>query len=144
MEKIVVTIIGSKNFNNYNFFEEKLYQILGEYFEKEYKIIIREQEINNVDTFAIRFAKENNCILQRYKIKWDEYGKSAGYINLKRLLFGDLNEDNQLESCDIICCFYSEYDKNSDRIMQDTLIESAKGVLLIEPPYGLNIQTFIE
>ena len=29
MDTIVITILGSDNFNNYSFFEEKLYEILG-------------------------------------------------------------------------------------------------------------------
>ena len=34
-EKIVLTILGSDNFDNYSFFEEKLYEILGPYLEKK-------------------------------------------------------------------------------------------------------------
>ena len=37
-------------------------------FEEDYKIVIREQEANATDGFAVKFSKENGCELERYKI----------------------------------------------------------------------------
>lgn len=113
MKKIVkVLIVGSKNFEDYDYFEEKLYKVLAKYFEENYQIFIREQEINTTDVFAVRFAKENNCKLERCKIKWDKYGKSAWYEQVKILGFGI--EDN-IGSCDEIIFFQKKKDKKADR-----------------------------
>lgn len=127
-KKIKILIIGSKNFDDYNYFEEKLYKVLEKYFEEDYKITIREQEVNTVDTFAIRFAKENNCNLERYKIKWDEFGKSAAYKNIKRLIFGE----NAQSASDLLVCFYKKIDKKVDRDMTERVIEEFKSVINLE------------
>ena len=76
---INVIVIGTNDFDDYAFFEGKLYEKLEKYFEEDYKIVIREQEANATDGFAVRFSKENGCELERYKIQWDELGKRAGF-----------------------------------------------------------------
>ena len=63
-KRINIVVIGTNNFDDYTFFEEKLYEKLGEYFEENYKIIIREQESNATDGFAVKFSKENGCELE--------------------------------------------------------------------------------
>ena len=90
MQKTInVIIIGTNDFDDYDFFEEKLYEKLSKYFEEDYKIIIREQEANITDKFAVKFSKENGCELERYKIQWEELGKKAGFENFKKLLWGE-------------------------------------------------------
>lgn len=54
---INVVVIGTNDFDDYAFFEEKLYKKLERYFEEDYKIIIREQEVNATDGFAVKFSK---------------------------------------------------------------------------------------
>lgn len=53
------------------FLKRGFYEKLEKYFEEDYKIVIREQEANATDGFAIKFSKENGCELERYKIQWD-------------------------------------------------------------------------
>lgn len=127
-KKIRIVIIGSKNFDDYNYFEEKLYKVLEKYFEENYQIIIREQEINTIDTFAIRFAKENNCDLERYKINWDKYGKSAAYENIKLLVFGK----DVKSASDLLICFYKKIDKKADRDMTERIIDEFKSIIDLE------------
>ena len=55
-KEIVVVIVGTNDFDDYEFFEEKLYEKLEFYFENNYNIIIREQETNRTDKFAIKFS----------------------------------------------------------------------------------------
>ena len=92
---INVIVIGTNDFDDYAFFEGKLYEKLEKYFEEDYKIVIREQEANATDGFAVKFSKENGCELERYKIPW-ELGKRAGFevsktasiwINLSKVEF---------------------------------------------------------
>ena len=73
---INVVVTGTNDFDDYAF-EWKFYEKLEKYFEEDYKIIIREQEANATDGFAVRFSKENGCELERYKIQWDELGKKS-------------------------------------------------------------------
>lgn len=132
-KRIVVTIIGSNNYidyNEYNYFEEKLYQVLEKYFEEEYEIVIKEQEINNIDTFSIRFAKENNCKLERCKIQWDNFGKRAAYENIKILIWGN----KASLGTDILVCFYKKKDKKNDRVMCEKIIDEFKSVINITAP----------
>ena len=77
MKELIVIINGSRQFNNYFLLEEKCYEILEPYLNKNYKIIIREGEASGADTLAVRFALENNFELQRYKADW-KLGKGAG------------------------------------------------------------------
>ena len=127
-KNIRVLIIGSKNFDDYEYFEEKIYKVLERYFEEDYQITIREQEINTVDTFAVRFAKENNCNLERYKINWDKYGKSAAYENIKLLVFGESVQSTS----DLLICFYKKIDKKADRDMTERIIDEFKSIIDLE------------
>lgn len=75
--ELIVIINGSRQFEDYALLEEKCYEILGPYFEKGTKIIIREGEASGADRLAVKFALENNLDLQRYPANWKE-GKGAG------------------------------------------------------------------
>lgn len=76
-DELIVIINGSRQFEDYALLEEKCYEILGPYFEKGTKVIIREGEASGADRLAIKFALENNLDLQRYPANWRE-GKGAG------------------------------------------------------------------
>lgn len=115
-KEVIITVVGDKYFSDYEFFEEKMYEVLEEYFKEEYTIKIREQEVTSVDNFCVRFCKENNCILERYKILWDEYGKSAAYVNNKFLLNGKII--NKSGSSKILVIFLSKY-KDNLRMIED-------------------------
>lgn len=127
-QNITILVIGSKNFDDYCYFEEKMYQVLEPFFEENFQITIREQEINTVDTFAIRFAKENNCILERYKIKWDKYGKSAAYENIKQMIFGD----NVQSTTNKLVCFYRKNDKKADKEATEKILDEFKSIIDLE------------
>lgn len=119
-KKIVLTVLGSDNFNNYSFFEEKLYEILGPYLEKNYKIIIKEREINNTDNFSICFCNENNFSLERIKLNWKEFGKAAFWNNIKELVYGDIINTSPT---DILVIFISEKDNEKDLYTVEKLLE---------------------
>lgn len=128
-EKIIkVIIVGTNDFDDYHFFEEKLYEELKEYFEEDYKIVIREQEANTTDGFAVKFSKENGCELERYKIQWDELGKRAGFENFKKLLWGE--EANA--GADLLLAFQSKWDGVKDRYMLNKLIQEFKSIIDFE------------
>lgn len=136
---INVIIIGSKNFDDYVYFEEKLYKVLEKYFKEEYEIIIREQEMVQVDTYAIRFANENNCKLERYKIQWDKYGKSAAYVNIKPMVWGY----NGSTPSDILICFYKKRDKKADRKITSMIIDEYNSMLFFGELGFLSPQIYI-
>lgn len=125
---INVVVIGTNDFDDYAFFEGKLYEKLEKYFEEDYKIVIREQEANATDGFAVRFSKENGCELERYKIQWDELGKRAGFENFKKLLWGE--EANA--GADLLLAFQSKWDGAKDKYMLNKLIQEFKSIIDFE------------
>ena len=128
-EKIInVIVIGTNDFDDYAFFEGKLYEKLEKYFEEDYKIVIREQEANATDGFAVKFSKENGCELERYKIQWDELGKRAGFENFKNLLWGK----EAKAGADLLLAFQSKWDGTKDKYMLNKLIQEFKSIINFE------------
>ena len=125
---INVIIIGTNDFDDYTFFEEKLYEKLEKYFEEDYKIVIREQEANATDGFAVKFSKENGCELERYKIQWDELGKRAGFENFKKLLWGE----GAKAGADLLLAFQSKWNGAKDKYMLNKLIQEFKSIIDFE------------
>ena len=119
-EKIVLTILGSDNFDNYSFFEEKIYEILTPYLEKDFNIIIKERETNKTDNFSICFCNENNFSLERIKLNWKEFGKAAFWNNIKELVYGDIINTSPT---DILIIFISEKDSEKDLYTIEKLLE---------------------
>ena len=122
---IVVVIIGTNDFDDYEFFEEKLYEKLEYYFENGYNITIREQEANKTDKFAAKFANENSCKLERYKIEWENLGKRAGLENIKKLLWGN----NAEIGADLLFAFQSKWDGDRSKFVTNKLIEEFKSII---------------
>lgn len=119
-EKIVLTILGSDNFDNYSFFEEKIYEILTPYLEKDFNIIIKERETNKTDNFSICFCNENNFSLERIKLNWKEFGKAAFWNNIKELVYGDIINTSPT---DILIIFISEKDSEKDLYTIEKVLE---------------------
>ena len=124
---INVIVIGTNDFDDYAFFEGKLYEKLEKYFEEDYKIVIREQEANATDGFAVKFSKENGCELERYKIQW-ELGKRAGFENFKKLLWGE----EVKAKADLLLAFQSKWDGAKDKYMLNKLIQEFKSIIDFE------------
>lgn len=137
-KEIKILIIGTNNFDDYSFFEEKIYEVLEKYFEKEYKIFLREQEVNSTDNFVVRFSKENNCELERYKIDWDKFGKRAAYENIKRLIWGENSESG----IDILCCFCNKWDGEKEKFMINKVIDEFKSIINFDSFYNQNLFLF--
>lgn len=136
--EIRVLILGSNNISNYeeySYFEEQLYSVLEKYFEEEWEIVVREQEVNLIDNFSVRFAKENNCILERCGIDWNKYGKKAAYENIKKIIWG---EDGQA-AVDKIIVFQKKSDKYKDLFMIDKILDEFKGMIILDSSSFSNI-----
>lgn len=126
MSKLIkVLVVGTKNFDDYIFFEEKLYEILNKYFEENYDIILREQESTLTDGFVVRFCKENNCILERYEIQWNLLGKRAGFENIKNIIWGN----NAESSVDLLICFCNKEDNMKDKFMMNKIIDEFQSII---------------
>ena len=69
-----IGIVGSRNFNNYSFF-----QICLDELNLDISTIISGGVIG-ADTLAERYAKENDIELLVLKPEWNKYGKGAGFI----------------------------------------------------------------
>lgn len=116
---VKIGIIGNKSFNDYLFFENNLYKILEQFLELDKNIYIREQEAYLIDGCSVRFSKENNFNLQRYKIDWENKGKSAGYFALKEFIYGKDCKD----PIDILIFFFVKGTKKKDNLFNLELID---------------------
>lgn len=137
---INVVIIGTNDFDDYAFFEEKLYEKLEKYFEENYKIIIRKQEENVTDGFAVKFSKENGCELESFKIPWEELGKKAGFENIKRLLWGE----EVKAGADLLLAFQSKWDGERDKYMLNKIIQEFKSIIDFESFNPKNYFLFVK
>ena len=136
---INVVVIGTNDFDDYAFFEEKLYEKLERYFEENYKIVIREQEANATDGFAVKFSKENGCELERHKVQWNILGKRAGFENIKRLLWGE----GASAGADLLLAFGNKWDGVKDRYMLDKLVADFKTIIDFENFNSKNYFLFV-
>ena len=119
-KELIVAIAGCKEFKNYSFFEEKCYEVIASFLEKDYKITIRERESYTVDNFSVKFANENNFNLERYKIDWENKGKSAGIWTNKAIVYGkDIDEQRPT---DILIVFTTKNMKE-DKLLEHLLEE---------------------
>ena len=76
MGKFYCLIVGSRNFADFTFFEQKV-----DYFLQNYSdIVIVSGGARGADALAKRYAKERNLEYVEFPADWDKHGKSAGYI----------------------------------------------------------------
>ena len=122
-----VIVIGTNDFDDYAFFEEKLYEKLERYFEENYKIVIREQEANATDGFAVKFSKENGCELNKFKIPW-ELGKRAGFENIKKIIWGE----DAKSGADLLLAFQSKWDGKESKFWLNKAIKEFKSIIDFE------------
>lgn len=71
-----VIVAGSRGFSDYNLLEKKL-----NFFLQNHKnITIISGNAKGADELGKIYSIANNYNLETYPAKWDQYGKSAGYI----------------------------------------------------------------
>ena len=105
-KEIKIAVVGSRTINDYKFVKETL-QFLIEKFEKQnnqkpnYHIISGGAQ--GVDSDAVRFAKENGFIWTEHLPRWNDYGKSAGFIRNAQIV----------DECDILICFWDGESKGA-------------------------------
>ena len=77
-----IGIVGSRTFNNFKLFEDKLNEIIKNY------------DISNIvsggaygaDKLAEIYSKKYNYNIIIHLPEWDKYGKSAGYVRNKLII----------------------------------------------------------
>ena len=75
-EAFFCLVVGSRTFKNYPLLAQKLDTLLG----NKDKVVIVSGGANGADSLAERYAQERGLHLKVFPAKWDELGKSAGYI----------------------------------------------------------------
>ena len=73
-----IAVIGSRNFNDYEYFKIEFKIFLEELSIKEYKII--SVGAKGADAFGAKYAKENNKEIVEFLPDWEKYGKKAGFL----------------------------------------------------------------
>jgi predicted Rossmann fold nucleotide-binding protein DprA/Smf involved in DNA uptake len=76
MSKFYCLIVGSRTFNNYTAFEQKVDYLLQNYSD----VVIVSGGAKGADALAKRYAKERGLQYVEFPANWDKYGKTAGYI----------------------------------------------------------------
>ena len=76
-------IIGTRNFNDYDLFQQKTDNILSSKSGKT--IMIISGDGGNTDKYAERYATEHNYHLIVFPAQWDEFGKKAGFIRNEQM-----------------------------------------------------------
>ena len=140
-KEVCIAIAGCKEFYNYSFFEEKIYEIISPFLEKGFSITIRERELYTVDNFAVRFALENNFNLERYKIDWNEKGKSAGIWANKAITYG--REINEQRPSEILIVFITNKMKEN-KLLEHLLEEFSCCVTCVNELKEPDIYVFCE
>ena len=69
-------VVGSRTFSDYEMMRAKLDNLL----ENQSKVVIVSGGANGADKLAEQYAKEKGYYPIIFPAKWDELGKSAGYI----------------------------------------------------------------
>ncbi len=100
-----IVIGGSRNYNNYEYFMEKLDLILSE-FPKE-TIIILSGHCRGVDMLAERYAKERGIKLEIFPAHWSTYGKAAGPLRNKAMV----------ENADTVIAFWDGISKGTKSLI---------------------------
>src|SRR5699024_491893 len=75
-----VVIFGSRDFDDYEYFAEKLEDIFYERDLKNIKVEIVEGGARGADRLARNFAHDNDTEYTTFPADWDKHGRSAGHI----------------------------------------------------------------
>lgn len=99
-----VIIAGSRDFDDYDFLEEKCLEIFASYVEDGYLTGHLCQDRDNLeiisgtacgaDILGEKFARKRGLKIRRFPAQWDKYGKSAGYIRNKDMTRYAISNDD--------------------------------------------------
>lgn len=92
-EKITVAVVGSRTFNDWDFFFTKMQEL---FIVADIKCIVS-GGARGADKMAERFAEVFEIPTQIFKPRWDTYGKAAGFIR---------NEDI-IDAADAVVAFWN-------------------------------------
>lgn len=84
MNKFKVIVAGSRTFNNYELLKEKLDMYLSRV-KDDYQVVIVSGKAKGADSLGERYAYERAYDVDEFPAKWDEFGKSAGYIRNREM-----------------------------------------------------------
>ncbi len=80
--KVTLIVTGSKEFDDYEAFEDALWDILCEYIQSPDEIATRLRifagDCKGTDEMALRHAKEHHCEFKRFRANWEKYPEDAG------------------------------------------------------------------
>jgi len=79
-----IAVVGSRGFDSYSFFAEKLEQIISN-LDGEIEYISGGCK-SGADALISRYCKEHNYKLTEYLPDWEQYKKSAGMIRNKLII----------------------------------------------------------
>lgn len=108
-------VIGSKNFNDYDFMKNILKW-------HEIKRIIS-GAARGADSLARRYALEFNIALEEYPAEWDKYGKKAAYLRDKIII----------DKSDAVIAFF-DVDSRGTAMSIRLAKEAGKEVFVYWPP----------
>jgi len=82
-----IAIVGSRKFENYTLFKEKVNECLKEWDVVSSQIVkVVSGGAKGADTLAYKWACENNIIITVYIPDWKAFGKAAGILRNKSIV----------------------------------------------------------
>ncbi len=82
--KINIAIVGSRDFNNFDVFKDKLEPILSKLMARIDNIV--SGGAKGTDSMAEKYAIDNNLSTIIYKPDWEKHGNSAGIIRNRTII----------------------------------------------------------
>jgi hypothetical protein len=100
-----LAIIGSRTFNDVNFFVEILHNHFFNGFTSKYlPFEIISGGAKGADTLAANFASVHNIKYVEYPAEWAKYGKSAGFKRNQQII----------NACDMVVAFWDGKSKGAE------------------------------
>jgi hypothetical protein len=94
MEEVRIIIAGSRTFNDYKLLKESIYNIFKDKHIKRNDVRIISGTANGADKLGERYAQEFGLKLTKMSARWNEYGKSAGYVRNAEMAKYAVEDDN--------------------------------------------------
>ncbi len=94
MKEVRIIIAGSRTFNDYKLLKESIYNIFKDKHIKKNNVRIISGTANGADKLGERYAQEFNLKLTKMSARWNEFGKSAGYIRNEQMAKYSIEDDS--------------------------------------------------
>lgn len=112
-----VIIAGSRTFNDYHFFLQKINELAAQIDITE----IISGMAKGPDLMGVQWGLQNNIPIQEFPANWDKYGKSAGYIRNVEMA----------EAADYLIAFWDGKSKGTKHMIDTMQRQGKHGIVIL-------------